>query len=84
MSLKSLINKITVILCEALDGDPLSRFSVNERLRWKGERQTKREEDAWYLLSGIFDVKIAPAYTKGAASAFKRLKDEIDELKICV
>jgi hypothetical protein len=46
MSLKSLINKVTGIPCEALDGAPLSQFSVNERLRWKGERQTKREEDA--------------------------------------
>jgi hypothetical protein len=82
--LKSLIQKITGIPCEALDGAPLSQFSVNERLRWKGERQTKREEDAWYLLSGIFNVEIAPAYSEGAASAFKRLKDEIDKLEICV
>jgi Cdc6-like AAA superfamily ATPase len=38
----------------------------------------------WYLLSGIFNVKIAPAYSEGAASAFKRLRDEIDKLEICV
>ncbi|KAF1833888.1 hypothetical protein BDW02DRAFT_589290 [Decorospora gaudefroyi] len=66
--LRSLIKKITGILCEALDGAPLSRFSVHERLRWKGDRETKREEDAY----------------EGAASAFKRLKDEIDKLEICV
>jgi hypothetical protein len=83
-SLKSLIKKITGVPCEALDGAPLSRFSIDERLRWKGDRQTKREEDAWYSLSGIFDVEIAPAYSEGAASAFKRLKDEIDKLEICV
>jgi hypothetical protein len=35
-------------------------------------------------LSGIFDVEIAPAYSEGAASAFKRLKDEVDKLEICV
>jgi hypothetical protein len=83
-SLKSLIKQITGIPCEALDGAPLCRFSINERLRWKGDRQTKREEDAWYSLSGIFDVEIAPAYSEGAASAFKRLKDEIDKLEICI
>jgi hypothetical protein len=33
MSLKSLIKKITGIPYEALDGAPLSRFSVDERLR---------------------------------------------------
>ncbi|OAG06300.1 HET-domain-containing protein [Paraphaeosphaeria sporulosa] len=77
-------NIITGIPCEALDGAPLSRFSVDERLRWKGDRETKREEDAWYSLAGIFDVEIAPAYSEGAASAFKRLKGEIDKLEICI
>ncbi|KAF1828276.1 HET-domain-containing protein [Decorospora gaudefroyi] len=66
--LRLLIKKITGIPCEALDGAPLCRFSVDERLRWKGDRQTKREEDAY----------------EGAASAFKCLKDEIDKLEICV
>jgi hypothetical protein len=84
ISLKSLIKKITGIPCEALDGAPLCRFSIDERLRWKGDRQTKREEDAWYSLSGIFDVEVAPAYSEGAASAFKRLKDEIDKLERCI
>jgi hypothetical protein len=83
-SLTPLIQKITGIPCEALDGAPLSRFSVDERLQWKGDRETKRQEDAWYSLSGIFDVEIAPAYSKGAASAFKRLKEEIDKLEMCV
>lgn len=35
-------------------------------------------------MSGIFDVEMAPAYSEGAASAFKRLKDEIDKLKLCI
>jgi hypothetical protein len=74
ISLKSLIKKTTGIPCEALGGVPLSQFSVDERLRWKGDRQTKREEDAWYSLSGIFHVEIAPAYSEGAGSAFKRLE----------
>jgi hypothetical protein len=83
-SLKSMIHTITSISHEVLGGAPLSQFSVDERLRWKGDRETKREEDAWYSLSGIFDVEIAPAYSEGAASAFRRLKDEIDKLETCV
>ena len=70
MTLKSLIHKITSISHEVLGGAPLSQFSVDERLRWKGDRETKRKEDAWYSLSGIFDVEIAPAYGEGAVSAF--------------
>jgi hypothetical protein len=79
-----LIYKITSISLEALDGAPLSQFSVAERLRWKGDRETKRDEDAWYSMSGIFDVEIAPAYSEGAASAFRRLTDEIHALARCV
>ncbi|KAJ6275240.1 WD40-repeat-containing domain protein [Bipolaris maydis] len=84
MSLKSLINKITGIPCEAFDGAALSQFSIDERLRWKGSRETKREEDAWYSLSGILDVEIAPAYSEGAASAFKRLMDEVHKVERCL
>jgi hypothetical protein len=83
-SLKSLIHKITGIPHEVFNGVPLSQFSVNERLRWKGDRETKRDEDAWYSLLGIFDVEIAPAYSEGAASAFRRLMDEIYKLERCV
>jgi hypothetical protein len=84
VSLKSLIREITGIPHKALDGAPLSQFSVNERLRWKGDRETKREEDAWYSMSGIFDVEIAPAYSEGAASAFGRLMDEIRAQERCI
>jgi hypothetical protein len=82
--LKLLIQEISGISLEALKGVPLSTFSIEERLRWKGDRETEREEDAWYSLSGIFDVEIAPAYSEGAASAFKRLMDEICTLESCV
>jgi hypothetical protein len=84
VSLKLLIHKITGIPHEVLTGAPLSQFSVNERLLWKGDRKTKRDEDVWYLLSGIFGVEIAPAYSEGAASAFRRLMDEIHELERCI
>ncbi|XP_014562143.1 hypothetical protein COCVIDRAFT_84634 [Bipolaris victoriae FI3] len=84
ISLKFLISKITGIPCEVFDAAALSQFSIDERLRWKGDRETKREEDAWYSLSGILDVEIAPAYSEGAASAFKRLMDEVHRVERCI
>jgi hypothetical protein len=84
ISLKILIYKITSISLGALSGDPLPQFSVNERLRWKEGRETKREEDGAYSLQGIFSVDIAPVYGEGAAGAFKRLMDEIHRLERCV
>ncbi|KAK5110236.1 hypothetical protein LTR85_001306 [Meristemomyces frigidus] len=85
ISLKSWISQTTSISPEALDGAPLSQFSVNdERLRWKEGRVTKHEEDEAYSLQGILDVKLAPVYGEGAAGAFRRLMDEIDNSKRCV
>jgi hypothetical protein len=84
ISLARQVHEITGIPCLALEGGPLSQFSINERLQWKGGRVTKQDEDAWYSLSGIFDVEIAPAYSEGAASAFRRLMDEIDKTKSCI
>jgi hypothetical protein len=83
-SLKLLIHTITSISLEALDGAPLSKFSVNERLRWNEGRATTREEDGAYSLQGILDVELAPVYGEGAAGAFRRLMDEIDSSKRCV
>jgi hypothetical protein len=83
-SLKFLIHKITSISLEALDGAPLSQFSVNERLRWREGRVTNREEDGAYSLQGILDVELAPMYGEGATGAFRRLIDEIHKLERCV
>jgi hypothetical protein len=84
VSLKSFIREITGIPHKALDGAPLSQFSVAERLRWKADRKTRREEDVWYSMAGIFDVEIAPAYSEGATNAFGRLMDEIHKQERCI
>jgi archaellum biogenesis ATPase FlaH len=84
ISLKLQIYKITGIPCAVLEGAPLSQFSINERLRWKEHRETKREEDGAYSLLGIFDIDLAPVYGEGAAGAFRRLMDEIHKLERCV
>jgi len=78
------IHKITGIPKSVLQGAPLSQFSVNERLSWIENRQTKLEEDRAYSLLGIFDVNMPSIYGEGMARAFQRLKDEIDKLEKCI
>ncbi|CAN9280394.1 unnamed protein product [Alternaria alternata] len=79
ISLKSEIHEVTAIPYEALEGAPLSCFSVEERFRWRQNRHTKLKEDAAYSLSGIFNVDIAPVYGEGGEEAFRRLHDKIRE-----
>ena len=78
-SLEQLLHEITGIAVEALQGLPLSEFSVNERMSWAETRQTKREEDRAYSLLGIFGIYMPLIYGEGCASAFKRLQEEIDK-----
>ena len=82
--LGQLICEITNIPHSALQGDLLTRFSFQERLRWIQHRQTKLEEDIAYSLLGIFDVYILPIYGEGKASALARLKEEFDKMKKCI
>jgi hypothetical protein len=83
-SLRQQIHEITGIPDSALQGAPLSQFSVNERLSWKEGRHTKLEEDRAYSLFGLFDVYIPPIYGEGTARAFQRLTDEIGKLEKCL
>ncbi|KAK4205936.1 heterokaryon incompatibility protein-domain-containing protein, partial [Rhypophila decipiens] len=57
-SLEKEIHNITEIPQRALQGSPLSDFSVAERMKWIEKRNTKYEEDKAYSLFGIFDVHI--------------------------
>jgi hypothetical protein len=82
-SLRLQIHAITGIPERALEGEPLSRFSVNDRLSWMNNRQTKHEEDKVYSLLGIFGVYISPFYGEGMAKALTRLQDEIKKLEEC-
>ncbi|CAN9468708.1 unnamed protein product [Alternaria alternata] len=83
-SLGSLISRITGIPQGVLQGDTLAQFDISERLRWRGDRQTKLKEDMAYSLSGICDVDIAPLYGEGEEEAFRRLHREIQKLKDCL
>jgi hypothetical protein len=78
-SLERLIHEITGIPIRALQGSPLSNFSVTERLLWAEKRETTREEDKAYSLLGIFNIQVPVLYGEGRKSAFKRLREEIDK-----
>ncbi|KAL5316266.1 hypothetical protein ACEPPN_015311 [Leptodophora sp. 'Broadleaf-Isolate-01'] len=73
------IHEITGISVQALQGCPLSEFSIDERMLWAERRETTREEDAAYSLLGIFDVHMPLIYGEGRKRAFMRLRREIKE-----
>ena len=81
-SLKQQIHEITGIADSALQGVPLSQFSIDERLLWMKYRQTKLEEDKAYSLLGIFDISMPLIYGEGRNKAFKRLREEINSITV--
>ncbi|KAK4458981.1 HET-R [Cladorrhinum samala] len=83
-SLEQEICNITEIPPAALQGRPLSDFSVAERLAWMEKRDTKFEEDKAYSLFGIFDIHIPVIYGEGKQKALKRLRDKIHEDYLCL
>jgi hypothetical protein len=76
--LDQLINEITSIPITALHGEPLSQFSVDERMKWAAKRETKKKEDLAYCLFGIFDVFMPLIYGEGE-NAIVRLRKKIDK-----
>ena len=77
-SLEQHIYEVTRILIKALQGSPLSEFSVLERMLWGEGRDTTRKQDKTYSLLGIFDVHMPLIYGEGREKALKRLREEID------
>ena len=77
LSLEALIHSITGIARNALRGDPLYNFSIEERMFWAERRNTTLEEDKAYCLLGIFDVSMSPIYGEGGEKAARRLQHEI-------
>ncbi|KAM3087062.1 hypothetical protein ACMFMG_001171 [Clarireedia jacksonii] len=76
-SLKLIIQEITGIATGALQGIPLSKFSVSDRKKWAERRITTMKEDAAYSLLGIFGVSMPAIYGEGRDNAFRRLECEI-------
>ncbi|EGR45412.1 uncharacterized protein TRIREDRAFT_41660, partial [Trichoderma reesei QM6a] len=71
------IHVITGIAIPALLGQPLSTFTVEERLGWAEKRSTTREEDWAYSLLGIFGIFMPLIYGEGKGNATRRLKAEL-------
>ena len=78
-SLEQPIQQITGVSIYALRGEPLSRFSVTERMSWAATRTTKREEDMVYSLLGIFDINMPVIYGEGEHNAIRRFREEINK-----
>ncbi|KAF2852556.1 HET-domain-containing protein [Plenodomus tracheiphilus IPT5] len=76
-SLKQAIINATGIPAKALEGQPLSSFSVDERMSWAEGRSTTREEDRSYCLLGIFGIHMPLIYGEGECAARRRLLEEI-------
>ena len=77
ISLERQLHEITGIAVLALQGIRLSTFSINERMIWAENRETKREEDKAYSLLGIFDIHMPLIYGEGKENALARLHEEI-------
>ncbi|CZR66030.1 uncharacterized protein PAC_15930 [Phialocephala subalpina] len=70
ISLGQEIYEITGVPIGALQGEPLSLFSISERVSWARNRETKRAEDGAYSLTGIFGIYMSPMYGEGKDGAF--------------
>ena len=79
-SLEQQIHEITGIPVSALHGRALPEFTVDERMSWAAKRKTKREEDKFYSLLGIFDISMSPIYGEGMNNARRRLLKEVHEV----
>ena len=76
-SLEQQIHEITRIPVRALQGAPLAKFDIDERMSWAKMRKTKRGEDKAYSLLGLFNVSMPLLYGEGEEKAFRRLQKEI-------
>jgi hypothetical protein len=76
-SLEEVLHEVTKIPPRALRNAPLDEFSVDERMSWVEDRETKHGEDKAYSLLGLFGVSMAPIYGEGVDRAFARLQREI-------
>ncbi|KAH8702846.1 hypothetical protein GQ44DRAFT_717213 [Phaeosphaeriaceae sp. PMI808] len=79
ISLEQEVHEITKIPIEALRGQRLSKFSVEERMAWAANRKTTLKEDRVYCLLGIFGVFLPLIYGEGEEYASLRLREEVQK-----
>jgi hypothetical protein len=73
ISLEQEIHEVTQVPIEALRGQSLRDFSVDERMSWAAKRRTTIKEDRAYCLLGIFGVFMPLVYGEGEEHALQRL-----------
>jgi heterokaryon incompatibility protein (HET) len=81
-SLKNYVHEITGIPLQALDRQPLSEFTIDERMSWAKTRNTKVKEDGIYCLFGIFGIYMPLIYGEGIENASRRFMLEIKSASI--
>jgi hypothetical protein len=79
-SLEPQVHQATGITIQALQGNTLSHFSVEDRMGWATKRKTTVEEDQAYCLIGLLDISLPIIYGEGKTRAFRRLKEEVDKI----
>jgi hypothetical protein len=79
ITLEQEIHVITKVPIEALRGQSLANFDVEQRINWVNTRTTKWIEDKVYCLLGIFGVFLPLNYGEGEANATQRLREEIEK-----
>ena len=83
-SLERQLHEITGIAIPALQGTPLSEFSVEERMSWAEKRKTKREEDKAYSLLGLFNIHMPLIYGEEARMhSFGFERRSISGMEVC-
>ena len=73
------VREVTGIPSLALQGEPLSYFSIHERVTWIEHRTTTIPADRAYSLMGILGVSLSPIDGENLAEAMKRVLYEVDK-----
>ena len=77
ISLEREVYEVTKVPVEALRGQRLAEFRIEDRMSWAAKRMTTLKEDKVYCLLGIFGVYLPLIYGEGEAYAESRLRAEI-------
>jgi hypothetical protein len=79
ITLEQEIHQVTNIPLKALrKQQPLSEFSIEERMSWAAQRTTSKKEDKAYCLLGILGVFLPLIYGEGEDHALQRLREEAE------
>ncbi|EMD86548.1 hypothetical protein COCHEDRAFT_1228106 [Bipolaris maydis C5] len=78
------VREVTGIPSPALQGEPLSNFTVHARVTWIEYRTTTIPADRAYSLMGILGVSLSPIDGENLAEAMKRVLHEVDKQNKCI